>query len=140
MTLEEALLVADHGGDCRAAIQVLAVAVRTLTADRDSWAEQASQRAQDALDLVAAERERWESAIGAEMPAGFKDWHQNSTTERPTVAAWVIRNLREREAEASAAERERWRAWVEEAVNYVGCETWSPSLREEGERLLGLKV
>ena len=95
MTLEEALLVADYGGDFRAALQVLTEAVRTLTADRDSWAEQASQRAQDALDLVAAERERWESAIGAEMPADFKDWHQNSTTERPTVAAWVIRNLRE---------------------------------------------
>lgn len=58
MTLEEALLVADYGGDCRAALQVLAESVRTLTADRDSWAEQASQRAQDALDLVAAERER----------------------------------------------------------------------------------
>lgn len=37
---------------------------------------------------------------------------------------------------SAAAERERWRAWVEEAVSYVGCETWSPSLKEEGEALL----
>ena len=47
---------------------------------------------------VAAERERWESALGAVMPADFKGWHQNSTMERPAVAAWVIRNLRDREA------------------------------------------
>ena len=47
---------------------------------------------------VAAERERWESALGAVMPADFKDWHQNSAMERPAVAAWVIRNLRDREA------------------------------------------
>ena len=39
-----------------------------------------------------------------------------------------------------AAERKRWREWVEEAVSYVGCETWSPSLKEEGKRLLGLKA
>jgi hypothetical protein len=30
----------------------------------------------------------------------------------------------------------RLRAWAEEAVSYVGCETWSPSLKEEGEALL----
>ena len=47
---------------------------------------------------MAAERERWESALGAVMPADFKDWHQNSAMERPAVAAWVIRNLRDREA------------------------------------------
>lgn len=47
-----------------------------------------------AAAAVAAERARWESAIGAEMPVGFKDWHQNSSAERPAIAAWVIRNLR----------------------------------------------
>lgn len=64
---------------------------------------------------VAAERGRWERALGAEMPADFKSWHQNAASERPEVAAWVIRNLREREAlawhtvdAAVAAERERW--------------------------------
>lgn len=51
-----------------------------------------------ATAAVAIEQERWESAIGAEMPADFKDWHQNAASERPDVAAWVIRNLREREA------------------------------------------
>lgn len=34
------------------------------------------------------------------------------------------------------ADRERCRAWIEEAVNYVGCATWSPSLKEEGDALL----
>ena len=47
---------------------------------------------------VAAERELWERTLGAEMPADFKCWHQNAASERPEVAAWVIRNLREREA------------------------------------------
>lgn len=51
-----------------------------------------------AVAAVAAERERWEAALGAVMPADFKDWHQNSAMERPAVAAWVIRNLRDREA------------------------------------------
>lgn len=32
--------------------------IAAITADRDSWAQQASDRAQDALDLVAEERER----------------------------------------------------------------------------------
>ena len=44
-----------------AAIRVLSeqvVEIERLTADRDSWMQQASDRAQDALDLVAAERER----------------------------------------------------------------------------------
>lgn len=55
---------------------------------------------------VAAERELWERALGAEMPADFKCWHQNAASERPEVAAWVIRNLREREALAWS-ERQR---------------------------------
>lgn len=64
-----------------------------MTADRDSWREQASARVQDALDLVAAERERWEAAIGAVMPADFKAW-RDSPTERPDTAAWCITNAR----------------------------------------------
>ena len=36
----------------------IAEATQDLRADRDSWIQQASDRAQDALDLVAAERER----------------------------------------------------------------------------------
>lgn len=39
--------------------------------------------------------------------------------------------------EAQAAEIERLRAWVEEALSYVGCDAWSPSLRREGVALLG---
>jgi len=67
-----------------------------------------------ALDAVRAqERERWESALGAVMPADFKDW-SDSPEDRPEAAAAVIRSLREREqmaweqvAAAQAQERER---------------------------------
>jgi len=37
--------------------------IERLRADRDSWAQQAADRAQDALDLVAAERERGAHAL-----------------------------------------------------------------------------
>ena len=47
-----------------------------------------------AAAAVAAERERWESAIGAVMPLDFKFWHENATAERPEVAAWCIVNAR----------------------------------------------
>ena len=33
-------------------------------------------------------------------------------------------------------ENERLRAWIDEALSYVGCPTWSPSLEEEGRALL----
>lgn len=55
-------------------------------------------------ETAEAERARWESAIGAEMPADFKDWRGNSPTERPAIAAWVIRNLRQRLGEAEMAQ------------------------------------
>lgn len=60
-----------------------------------------------------------------------------TAVESTVVAQWVTEDVA---AARVAAERDRWRSWVEEAVNYVGCETWSPSLKEEGERLLGLKA
>jgi len=79
---------------------------------------------------AAAERERWERAIGAEMPADFKCWHQNAASERPEVAAWVIRNLRERETLA-------WRdalAWSEGQRAALDCRTCNPGpTDEEGE-------
>lgn len=53
-----------------------------------------------AAQEVAAERERWTKAIGAQMPADFKDWHENSPAELPEIAAWVIQNLR--------ADRDSW--------------------------------
>lgn len=42
----------------------------------------------------------WESRLSEEMPSDYKDWHQNSKEEWPTVAALTIRNLRERVAES----------------------------------------
>lgn len=47
-----------------------------------------------AAAAAAAERARWESAIGAVMPLDFKSWHENATAERPEVAAWCIVNAR----------------------------------------------
>ena len=49
-----------------AAIRVLSeqvVEIERLKADRDSWMQQASDRAQDALDLVAAERKHWRTML-----------------------------------------------------------------------------
>lgn len=55
---------------------------------------------QAAIDAaVAAERERWKSALTPVMFADFKCWHQNADAELPEVAAWVIQNLRDRLAE-----------------------------------------
>lgn len=71
---------------------------------------------------VAAERELWERTLGAEMPADFKCWHQNAASERPEVAAWVIRNLREHETLA-------WRdalAWSEGQRAALDCRTCHP--------------
>lgn len=64
MTLEEALLVADHGGDCRAALQVLAEAVRA------------------GQDAVAAERERC---------AQVAESYDGATYNMATVIALSIR-------------------------------------------------
>lgn len=47
-----------------------------------------------ARDVQATERARWESAIGAVMPADLKQWH-DSPAERPQTAAWCITNARE---------------------------------------------
>lgn len=33
-------------------------------------------------------------------------------------------------------ENERLRSWIDEALSYVGCTTWSPSLEAEGRALL----
>lgn len=53
-----------------------------------------------ALDAAQATVAKWETTLSAVMPADFTDWHENSRTEWPELAAWVIVNLREREAEA----------------------------------------
>ena len=46
-------------------IEWLRAELSATIADRDSWADQASQRTQDALDLVAAERERCGQVYGS---------------------------------------------------------------------------
>ena len=46
-------------------ITALVDEIDRLRADRDSWAQQASDRTQDALDLMAAVRERWMAAATA---------------------------------------------------------------------------
>ena len=39
---------------------------------------------------------RYDEELSKVMPLDFKDWHQNSKEEWPELAAWVIKNLRER--------------------------------------------
>jgi hypothetical protein len=105
-------------------------AIATLASERAANAllTDEVERLRAALYAVRAqERERWESALGAVMPADFKDWH-GSPEDRPETAAAVIRSLQEREqmawgqvAAAQAQERERCmgamdshgRYWVE---------------------------
>ena len=57
MTTAEALLVADHGGDYKAACLVLAEEVRMLRADLLRENEDHKQAVADVDALVAAERE-----------------------------------------------------------------------------------
>ena len=59
--------------------------------------------------MVAAERERWRSAIEPEIPADMKDWHQNSPDEWPEVAAAVLRSRRE-DAEMALEMLAEWQA------------------------------
>jgi hypothetical protein len=41
----------------------------------------------------------WKSALTQTMPDDFKDWHENADSELPEIAAFVVSNLRERNAE-----------------------------------------
>ena len=61
-----------------------------------------------ATERVAAERERWRAAIAPEIPADMKDWHQNSPSEWPDVAAAVLRSRRE-DAETAWGMLAEWR-------------------------------
>jgi len=48
----------------------------------------------------------YDTRLTAVMPPDYKDWHENSKTEWPLVAALTIQNLREREDWALNALRE----------------------------------
>lgn len=91
----------------------------------------AALAAEQAPDAVSAERDRWETAIGAVMPPDFKDWRENSPSERPAVAAWVISNLRERE-DALSRLLERHNAL---ALNAAKLQAEVEALRRDAERL-----
>jgi len=59
----------------------------------------------------------WETLIGKEMPADFKDWHENNKNEWPEIAADM---LRRRLARAEESEK-RLAAWEnQEPVAYCG--------------------
>jgi hypothetical protein len=98
------------------------------------------QRAMDAPDAAVAEaHKQWSDAITPEMPADFKDWHDTSAPARPEIAAWSIRNLRERLREA-AAEMERLRtenAALKHDLQYArdGLIRGHTRMREDNERL-----
>lgn len=52
------------------------------------------------LSSELARLRRYDEELSSVMPLDFKDWHQNSKEEWPELAAWVIKNLRERLEEA----------------------------------------
>ena len=97
---------------------------------------------------VAAANARWESALGAVMPADFKCWHQNAKSELPEIAAGVIENLRQRESDAweqmaaaVAKERERF-AGVKEYLTAAATGAMSRNNSEQlaAELLAQLRV
>lgn len=63
-----------------AAAQV-AAATERLRADRDSWAQQASDRAEDALRIVAAERQRCANLCRKAMPQPVANWSDAQIVE-----------------------------------------------------------
>lgn len=54
---------------------------------------------------TAAECARWKAAIGPQVPADFKDWHENADSELPSIAAWMIENTRKHRDKAEVALR-----------------------------------
>ncbi len=51
-------------------------------------------------DEVADRLIAWETEVGKTMPADFKDWRENDSSEWPLVTRTVIESMREREKEA----------------------------------------
>lgn len=91
--------------------QIATQRVRELEADRDRLAEEIGH---------------WRSNLSGVMPADFKDWHQNSPSEWPDIAANLILRLRDRERDAwlevdrlvaqlAEARAEGWRKGIEAA-------------------------
>ena len=75
--------------------------------------------------------------LGLSEGLGPDDGCKQATPYKALMAQLLNPNVPKTDREhAAVREIERLRAWVEEAVSYVGCETWSPSLKEEGEALL----
>ena len=68
------------------------------------------QKRVDALERRLAD---WEAQVGAEMPADFKDWRQNSPEEHPYVSRLVLAGRRE-EIGRLDTENARLRAALEE--------------------------
>lgn len=90
-------------------------------------------------DAVAEAHKQWSDAITPEMPADFKDWHDTPAIARPEIAAWSIRNLRERLRETEA-EMERLRtenAALKHDLQYArdGLTEGRTRMREDNERL-----
>lgn len=69
----------------------LGMSLRDIKADRDSWAQQASDRTQDAVDLVAAERERHADALRCALDA--LDHCCDDTTGRHRAVAQRLREM-----------------------------------------------
>lgn len=73
----------------------------------------------EAINLVPeSEILKWQDELSKVMPQDFKDWHQNSPSERPLVARLVIENLRSRE-EMAWQQSEQLKSELNAAKNII---------------------
>ena len=80
-----------------------------------------------AIKKLKEDREAFQESLYAELDTNFRLRDLGGARTDESMTPFIERVI---------SERDNLRAWAEEAVNYVGCETWSPSLKEEGEALL----
>lgn len=72
-------------------------------------------------------RDAFQQSLFAELDTNFRLRDLGGARDDEPMTPFIERVI---------SERDKLRAWAEEAVSYVGCETWSPSLKDEGEALL----
>ena len=86
--------------------------LRAVEQERDAWRTTAYGYGDD-INRLTKERDEavarlkdYDDRLSAIMPADFKDWHQNSKTEWPMVAAETIKNLRDERDDLAEHERQ----------------------------------
>lgn len=74
---------------------IVSVILGDVVADNNSKLE--------SVDAIIDECRAYRKLLSAEMPADYKDWHQNSSAEWPLLASWALRQSKS-EAAALAAD------------------------------------